>query len=288
MKLTKQDRIHAIGKNDNGEVELLLAFGDLGYGAMFCDKSLYMTVSKKTYLKWKRLFAVIKEEGVDDIVYSNNEGYDLFGTDINRARRLLRAGFTSEKIIEEFGDLGEYRFSYEEFVVIGSYRIAIRLHHKHVEGFAEGYFDIDFKLMDELFGITSDESQETKENTVLGSPKVFDGANLRAVIDLETKEPFVGVYFANGDGFDQVAVFVDKDGKLSIENDKGTLSLVEDEKTESDDSRLTQLTITPSDLDVDLDGIEDAISEKISEMTGFCHYSFAWSIDVSADLDMTE
>ena len=48
------------------------------------------------------------------------------------------------------------------------------------------------------------------------------------------------------------------------------------------------IEICPEELDMDLQGIEDEISEKISDITGYCHDGFSYTIVVTAQLDKSE
>jgi hypothetical protein len=49
------------------------------------------------------------------------------------------------------------------------------------------------------------------------------------------------------------------------------------------------LELTHADLkDYQLDGLEDAISEAISNVTGFCHFGFSYKIVVTTMLDEEE
>ncbi len=48
------------------------------------------------------------------------------------------------------------------------------------------------------------------------------------------------------------------------------------------------IEIKPDELDVSLDGLEDAISDAISDITGYCHTGFSYTIVVTADLDTSE
>jgi len=52
----------------------------------------------------------------------------------------------------------------------------------------------------------------------------------------------------------------------------------------------TTVLIKPEELEsgIDLDGLEDEISDKISDATGFCHTGFTWCIQVEATLDKSE
>lgn len=51
----------------------------------------------------------------------------------------------------------------------------------------------------------------------------FYADNLKVIIgNEEGEEPFVGIYFANGNGFEQIAVYVDRNGCLVVEKDEDT------------------------------------------------------------------
>ena len=50
----------------------------------------------------------------------------------------------------------------------------------------------------------------------------------------------------------------------------------------------TSVILNPENLDYNMDGLEDEISDAISDATGFCHTGFTWSIQIEATLDMSE
>jgi hypothetical protein len=55
------------------------------------------------------------------------------------------------------------------------------------------------------------------------------------------------------------------------------------------DGEETTLSLTHRDLeDYQCDGLEDAISEAISNVTGFCHFGFSYTIEVTTILDEGE
>ena len=49
-----------------------------------------------------------------------------------------------------------------------------------------------------------------------------------------------------------------------------------------------ELVIDPETLGECMEEIEEAISDKISDMTGFCHSGFTYAINVTATLDTLE
>ena len=61
------------------------------------------------------------------------------------------------------------------------------------------------------------------------------------------------------------------------------------ETLNTDGKEVREITIIPHDLeDISLEPIEEAISEYISDSTGFCHYGFSYKLLVSATLDVSE
>ncbi len=48
------------------------------------------------------------------------------------------------------------------------------------------------------------------------------------------------------------------------------------------------ITINPETLDIDKQELEEAISDAISDITGFCHKGFSYEIKVIAQLDDSE
>jgi len=49
-----------------------------------------------------------------------------------------------------------------------------------------------------------------------------------------------------------------------------------------------KLTIDPEKLNIDIDELEEAIADAISDITGYCHDGFSYTIEVVADLDTSE
>jgi hypothetical protein len=48
------------------------------------------------------------------------------------------------------------------------------------------------------------------------------------------------------------------------------------------------ITINPETLHIDKEELEEAISIAISDITGFCHTGFSYTIEVVAQLDDSE
>ncbi len=61
-----------------------------------------------------------------------------------------------------------------------------------------------------------------------GTIEITSG-NFKVITNFQATEPFVGVYFANGDGFDNLATYVDKDGTLTVEHDGEEMALAHEE-----------------------------------------------------------
>ncbi len=54
------------------------------------------------------------------------------------------------------------------------------------------------------------------------------------------------------------------------------------------DIKEESINIEPNTLDFDFEDLNEVISEEISNITGFCHLGFDWSIVVNAKLDISE
>ena len=55
-----------------------------------------------------------------------------------------------------------------------------------------------------------------------------------------------------------------------------------------EDTLVRDVEITPSDLDINIDGLDDAVSEAISDITGYCHVGFTYKIVATVTLDVSD
>ena len=54
------------------------------------------------------------------------------------------------------------------------------------------------------------------------------------------------------------------------------------------DTKKEIITINPEKLNIDTEELDEAISDAISNITGFCHKGFTYEIKATAILDISE